>query len=65
MTRYKIQVTFPNSGETRTVRSVHAVARMLSGTGTASGGLRQQIVHKANEGYWGHDNIVRRHAVVG
>jgi len=40
----KIDVTFPNSGLTYTFKSVRAVARMLSGDGTASGGLRRQII---------------------
>ena len=39
----KIDVTFPYSGYTYTFKSVRAVARMLSGNGTASGGLRRQI----------------------
>jgi hypothetical protein len=42
-TAIKIDVTFPVSGYTYTFKSVRAVARMLSGDGTASGGLRRQI----------------------
>jgi hypothetical protein len=42
----KIDVTFP-SGQTRTFKSVRAVARMLSGNGTASGGLRYHIAETA------------------
>lgn len=40
----KIDVTFPVSKLTYTFKSVRAVARMLSGNGTASGGLRRQII---------------------
>jgi hypothetical protein len=40
----KIDVTFPCSGLTYTFKSVRAVARMLSGDGTASGGLRHRII---------------------
>ena len=38
----KIEVTFPRGGRAQ-FRSIRAVARMLSGNGTASGGLRRQI----------------------
>ena len=44
---YKIRVTFPYSGLTYTFKSVRAVARMLSGNGRASGGLRQEIADKS------------------
>ena len=40
----KIDVIFPVSKLTYTFKSVRAVARMLSGNGTASGGLRRQII---------------------
>jgi hypothetical protein len=40
---YKTAVTFPRSGLTYHFKSERAVARMLSGNGTASGGLRKQI----------------------
>jgi hypothetical protein len=39
----KIEVTFPYSRLTYKFKSVRAVARMLSGDGPASGGLRHQI----------------------
>ncbi len=39
-----LNVYFPRSGETRRFRSISAVARMLSGNGTASGGMREKIV---------------------
>lgn len=55
----KIDVTFPVSGKTRTFRSVRAVSRMLSGNGTASGGLRETINRKA---VWG--GIVRNNEVI-
>lgn len=42
-----INVYFPRSGETRRFRSVRAVARMLSGNGTASGGMRNRITEAA------------------
>jgi len=42
-----INVTFPNTGLTYRFSSIRAVARMLSGTGRASGGLRRQISRKA------------------
>jgi hypothetical protein len=46
----QIDVTFPKSCKTRTFRSIHAVARMLSGTGRASGGLRSEISFHAQLG---------------
>jgi hypothetical protein len=43
MTAYKTWITFPSSRLTYCFKSERAVARMLSGTGRASGGLRAQI----------------------
>ena len=61
-----IDVTFPNSGLTYKFRSIHAVARMLSGNGTASGGLRKEISIKALQGLDGRvQNVVRNNALVG
>jgi hypothetical protein len=54
----KIDVTFP-SGETRTFRSIRAVARMLSGTGQTSGGFRRTVSRRAS---W--SGIVRNNHVV-
>lgn len=63
---YSIQVTGPYSGQTRTFKSIRAVARMLSGTGRASGGLRSEISHKALNGFHGEDgNVVRNNALFG
>ena len=45
-----VDVTFPVSGETRTFRSIRAVARMLSGAGTESGGFRRTISARAANG---------------
>ena len=42
-----VKVFFPQSGETRRFRSITAVARMLSGNGTASGGMRGRIAEAA------------------
>lgn len=42
-----LAVYFPRSGETRQFRSITAVARMLSGNGTASGGMRSRIAEAA------------------
>lgn len=42
-----LEVYFPQSGETRQFRSITAVARMLSGNGTASGGMRGRIAEAA------------------
>jgi len=50
MIAYKTLVTFPYSGLTYTFKSERAVARMLSGTGRASGGLRRQIGRAADQG---------------
>lgn len=72
MRNFSIDVTFPRSGKTYTFKSVRAVARMLSGTGRASGGLRAEISNKALNGFdnmcFGkpiHDNVVRNNALVG
>jgi hypothetical protein len=43
-----LNVYFPASGETRRFRSITAVARMLSGNGTASGSMRTRIAEAAN-----------------
>jgi len=48
----EILVTFPHSRITNRFSSIRAVARMLSGTGRASGGLRRQISRKAAEGVY-------------
>lgn len=47
-TSQPVRVYFPRSGETRNFRSIRAVARMLSGNGTASGGMRGRIVEAAD-----------------
>lgn len=61
-----IQVTGPYSGQTRTFKSIRAVARMLSGTGRASGGLREEISYKALNGLHGYSgNVVRNNEVLG
>ena len=59
----KIDVTFP-CGETRRFSSVRAVARMLSGYGTESGGFRTTISEAAENGayagaYGDGNNVVR------
>lgn len=60
-----IVVTFP-SGVSQINRSIRATARMLSGTGRASGGLRKTISRKAANGLLSEgDNIVRNNALVG
>jgi len=60
-----VVVTFP-SGSTQTVKSIRAVARMLSGYGTESGGLRKTISRKAANGLMLEgDNVVRNNALVG
>jgi hypothetical protein len=65
MTAIPVTVTTP-SGYTFTVSSVRAVARMLSGTGRASGGLRRQIERKALNGLdLGTNNIVRNNHLAG
>jgi len=61
-----IFVKFPNSKQIRRFSSQRAVARMLSGNGTASGGLREQISVKALNGLiLNKDNVVRNNAVYG
>jgi hypothetical protein len=62
---YKIAVTFPVSGKTFNFSSVRAVARMLSGNGKASGGLRKQIDNKALDGVWGLESKVRNNTLAG
>ena len=64
--RIEVDVTFPRTGITRSFRSVRRVARMLSGNGTASGGLRSNIELKAYNGLATHGpNVVRRNALYG
>lgn len=66
MRNVSINVTFPRSGLTRNFRSIHAVARMLSGNGTASGGLRKAIERKALRGLDGlSGNVVRNNSLYG
>jgi hypothetical protein len=61
-----INVTFPVSKQTRTFRSVRAVARMLSGTGKASGGLRKTIEQQSFRVYQtGKPGVVRNNLVAG
>lgn len=61
-----IFVKFPNSKLIRRFTSQRAVARMLSGNGTASGGLREQISTKALNGLLTNkNNVVRNNAVYG
>jgi hypothetical protein len=50
MQAYKTLVTFPYTHKQRVFKSERAVARMLSGNGTASGGLREQIARAAERG---------------
>jgi hypothetical protein len=65
MTAIPVTVTTP-SGYTIRVSSVRAVARMLSGTGRASGGLRRQIERKALNGLdLGTNNTVRNNRLAG
>ena len=45
MDAFQVLVRSPRSQQTRVFKSVRAVARMLSGNGTASGGLRRQIAN--------------------
>ena len=60
-----IVVTFPG-GVSQINRSIRATARMLSGTGRASGGLRKQISKKALAGLTlAGDNVVRNNVLVG
>jgi hypothetical protein len=62
---YPVLVIHP-SGKARRFSSVRAVARMLSGNGTASGGLREQIESKGVQALVSGftDNIVRNNAIV-
>jgi hypothetical protein len=66
MTNTTIFVKHP-SGQIRRFTSVRAVARMLSGTGKASGGLRGQINIKGLIGLAKGFNkaVVRNNAVAG
>lgn len=68
MTSIPVTVTFP-SGYTQVNSSISATARMLSGTGRASGGLRKTIGEKALNGLASgrraKDNVVRGHKLVG
>lgn len=60
-----VTVTFP-SGYTQTNKSIRATARMLSGTGRASGGLRKVISERALNGAYGSgNNVVRNVELVG
>ena len=61
-----IFVKFPNSKQIRRFTSQRAVARMLSGYGTESGGLRRTISEKGINGLvTGKNNVVRRNALYG
>jgi hypothetical protein len=61
-----IFVKFPNSKLIRRFSSQRAVARMLSGNGTESGGLRTQISDKALNGLLlNSNNVVRNNALYG
>jgi hypothetical protein len=67
----KVDVKFP-SGLTRTFKSQRAVARMLSGTGQASGGIRNEINNKGYNGvdqlitgYRNDSNVVRNNRLFG
>lgn len=65
MNAIPVLVTFP-SGYTQVNKSIRATARMLSGTGCASGGLRKQISKKALNGMvLRKDNVVRNNALAG
>lgn len=65
MSSIPVIVTFP-SGYTQVNTSIRATARMLSGTGRASGGLRAQISKKALNGVTlRKDNVVRGHKLAG
>lgn len=65
MNAIPVLVTFP-SGYTQVNKSIRATARMLSGTGRASGGLRKQISKKALNGIvLRTDNVVRNNALAG
>ena len=61
-----IFVQHPNTKQIRRFSSVRAVARMLSGTGKASGGLREQISTKALNGFVsGTNDVVRNNRLAG
>ena len=67
--RISIDVTFP-SGVQRSFKSVRRVALMLSGNGTASGGLRKNIEQKAYLALGGNSKtkrlaVVRNNRVYG
>ena len=65
MNAIPVIVTFP-SGYKQVNTSIRATARMLSGTGRASGGLRAQISKKALNGVTlNADNVVRGHKLAG
>ena len=61
-----IFVQHPNTKQIRRFTSVRAVARMLSGNGKASGGLREAISVKALNGFIaGKNDVVRNNRVAG
>ena len=67
----KVEVKFP-SGVSRTFKSQRAVARMLNGSGRATGGIRRQINEKGYagvdqliEGYRNNSNVVRNNRLFG
>lgn len=63
---YSVFVKFPRSKLIRRFKSQRAVARMLSGTGRASGGLREQIATKAINGLINRTNdVVRNNRLAG
>ena len=59
-----INVRFPRSKQSRMFKSVRAVARMLSGNGTASGGLREQIITVAADNTFDHERKAVRNNIV-
>lgn len=66
MSNVNVTVTFPVSKQTRNFKSIRAVARMLSGTGKASGGFRKTISQRALNGLdFGDANVVRGHELAG
>ena len=63
---HSIFVQHPNTKQIRRFTSVRAVARMLSGNGKASGGLRKVISANAMNGMLFETNdVVRKHRVAG
>jgi len=66
MSSISVMVRSPNTKTVRTFSSVSAVARMLSGNGTASGGLRESITLAALAGSLGYTgrSTVRNNAVI-